>query len=197
MLNMRAKCPQCKGPTAARGLTCSNCLGGAHGRRRAAVERLAERVMGADGPAPISRPSTIIVERDGVPTEVECGDERVAAVAPIVGFKDDGLGPGNAGSLKPRPELLPADVMIEVCKVLAWGAAKYTRNGQCGDGNWKHVANGSQRYFGASGRHQMLAQLGETADVESGLHPKAHAIVDMMFSYWHDMHPAGESGEKR
>lgn len=151
--------------------------------------------MAADGAVPRKLPAPV--------TGTAMRGDRVLHLTEVrepaatIGFKDDGLGPGIAGAMKPRPELLPPDVMIEVCKVLAWGAAKYTRNGQCGDGNWKHVTNGSQRYFGASGRHQMLAQLGETVDVESGLHPKAHAIVDMMFSYWHDMHPAGKAEKSK
>ena len=160
---MRAKCPQCKGPTASMGLTCSSCMGGAHSRR-----------------------GTIIVERDAVPTEVECEDPRVVAPAPI-GFKDDGLGPGNAGPLKPRPELLPAGPILEVSKVLAWGAKKYTRNGQDGAGNWLLVANGRVRYLGACMRHLFAYMAGQRVDEESGLPTLAHAATDLLFAFGHDM----------
>lgn len=180
---MAAKCPQCKGPTAARGLTCSSCVGGAHGRRRLAAERLA---------APSAETEALAVqcakEAEENMTPASLADSGVyAGVAPIVGFKDDGLGPGNAGEMKPRPELLPAGPMIWVSRVIAWGAHKYTRNGQDGAGNWMHVVNGRMRYLGACMRHLFAYMAGQRVDEESQLPTLAHAATDLLFAFWHDL----------
>ena len=69
------------------------------------------------------------------------------------GQKDD--------SNKPRMELLPMDALMEVAKVLTYGAKKYA------PGNWKKVPEARERYTGALLRHLAAWMEGEEADPEA------------------------------
>lgn len=69
---------------------------------------------------------------------------------------------------KPRTDLLPADALIEVSKVLAFGAKKYAPR------NWeKGMAWG--RLSGAMLRHLFAWSRGVETDEETGFNHLAHA----------------------
>ena len=76
---------------------------------------------------------------------------------------------------KPRMGLLPPHALLEVSKVLTFGAQKYAPD------NWKFVENGPERYRDAALRHITATMQGEVYDPESGLHHLAHAICCLMF----------------
>lgn len=75
---------------------------------------------------------------------------------------------------KVRYDLIAPEALHEYAKVLTFGANKYN------DRNWeKGIAYG--RLLGACLRHIFSWVRGETIDVESGLHPLAHAICCLNF----------------
>jgi hypothetical protein len=71
------------------------------------------------------------------------------------------------------PECGPA--MLEVAKVLTFGAAKY------GENNWQRLENFSPRYYAAILRHVFAYGGGEATDPESGLPHLAHAACGALF----------------
>lgn len=75
---------------------------------------------------------------------------------------------------KPRVDLLPSDPLIEISKVLAYGASKYA------EWNW---ANGIQysRVYGAALRHMMAWKEGQDTDPETGISHLAHAACNLLF----------------
>ncbi len=80
--------------------------------------------------------------------------------AKIEGRKDDGG--------KPMPHLIPPRAMLEVAKVMSYGAAKYAPH------NWSKGVLGS-RYASAGLRHVYAWLAGHERDDESGLPHLAHA----------------------
>ena len=80
---------------------------------------------------------------------------------------------------KPMYNLLPADALEEVVKVLTYGALKY--NEPIDQENWRLVQNPEQRYFAACQRHLWAIRRGELNDPESGILHYAHAITSLMF----------------
>jgi hypothetical protein len=74
-------------------------------------------------------------------------------------------------------QLLPAcgPGLLEVAKVLTFGAAKY------GENNWQGLDAFSQRYLAALLRHVFAYGSGEKADPESGLPHLAHAACCALF----------------
>lgn len=89
------------------------------------------------------------------------------------GFKLD------AGKL--RWSLLPFIALIEVLKVLEFGAKKYSVD------NWKRVENTRQRYFDAAMRHMTSWWEGEKNDPETKLNHLAHAMCCLLFLLWFDL----------
>jgi hypothetical protein len=75
---------------------------------------------------------------------------------------------------KPPMELLPFEALIEVSKVLAFGAKKYS------PWNWFNGMKHS-RLIGAAFRHLAAYQQGEDNDEESGLSHLAHATCCILF----------------
>lgn len=75
---------------------------------------------------------------------------------------------------KPRMDLLSSIAMVEVAKVLDYGANKYA------DNNWRKGMLFS-RCIGASLRHIFSWLGGETLDAETGFNHLAHAAVNLMF----------------
>jgi hypothetical protein len=77
---------------------------------------------------------------------------------------------------KPRMDLLPPRALIEVAKVLAFGAQKYAPD------NWRKIADIRPRYTAAALRHiaEDMIEPGHL-DAESGIDVLAHAICDLMF----------------
>lgn len=76
---------------------------------------------------------------------------------------------------KPIMSLIPADIELEVAKVMTFGAKKY------GAENWRKLENLSDRYTSALMRHTNAMRRGELRDDESGLLHSAHAICCLMF----------------
>lgn len=88
------------------------------------------------------------------------------------GRKDD--------SKKWRFSLLPWDSVLEVIKVLEFGAAKYAPD------NWQKVDNANERYFNAAMRHLTAWWGGEKKDSETNLSHLAHATCCLLFLMWFD-----------
>ena len=80
---------------------------------------------------------------------------------------------------KLRWTLLPQKPLKEVVKVLNWGAEKYS------DWNWKTIPNRKKVFIEAALRHLMgylEKDMDPTMkDEESGHHPIAHCITDLLF----------------
>lgn len=76
---------------------------------------------------------------------------------------------------KPKMYLLPPKALLEVSKVLTFGAAKYDEH------NWKKLDNLQNRYTGAALRHIFAHMAGEELDPETGLDHLAHALCCLMF----------------
>lgn len=74
---------------------------------------------------------------------------------------------------KPRVDLLPPEALLEVARVLGFGADKY------GAENWRGVE--AQRYYAAALRHLFAWKLGAPTDTESGLPHLAHAACSVLF----------------
>lgn len=77
---------------------------------------------------------------------------------------------------KPRLDLLPVDPLIEVGKILTFGAKKYAEN------NWQGLE--VSRCYAATLRHLFAWWNGEDKDEETGLSPIDHAICELMFISW-------------
>jgi hypothetical protein len=77
---------------------------------------------------------------------------------------------------KPRMDLLPPRALLEVAKVLSFGASKYA------PGNWKRVDDLQARYTAAALRHLADHMINPNAvDEESHIDTLAHAICCLMF----------------
>lgn len=82
---------------------------------------------------------------------------------------------------KARVDLLPPKALLEIAKVLAFGAQKY------GEDNWKHVDRAQDRYYAAALRHLFAWRDGERCDEESGLPHLAHAGCCLLFMLWFEV----------
>lgn len=76
---------------------------------------------------------------------------------------------------KPDWTLMPWLGLVEVVRVLEFGAAKYSRDG------WRVVPDARRRYLAAAFRHMTAFTEGERCDAESGLHHLAHAACCLLF----------------
>lgn len=76
---------------------------------------------------------------------------------------------------KPMMQLLPPRALVEVAKVLTFGAKKYA------PGNWKRVPDLQERYTGAALRHIFATMEDEAIDEDSRLDHLAHAICCLLF----------------
>ena len=79
---------------------------------------------------------------------------------------------------KLRWSLIPDNTLIEMIKVLEFGATKY------GEDNWKLVPESHRRYYDAAMRHIESYWNGEAADQETGLSHLAHAMCCLTFLMW-------------
>lgn len=77
--------------------------------------------------------------------------------------------------------LIPALAEAEVAKVLTFGSAKYGRD------NWRFLEDLEIRTMDAALRHISETRLGRKTDNESGLHPIAHAICELLFFLEHEL----------
>ena len=78
-------------------------------------------------------------------------------------------------SEKPRMDLLPPKAIVEVAKVLGFGAEKY------GPENWRLLDNLQGRYTAGALRHIFAHMDGEELDPESGTSHLAHALCCLLF----------------
>ena len=76
---------------------------------------------------------------------------------------------------KPRPELIPPKAMLEIVKVLTYGAKKYSA------GNYIKDGATFNRYYAAALRHMLQWQALEDTDGETGLSHIAHAATNLIF----------------
>lgn len=79
---------------------------------------------------------------------------------------------------KPRMWLLPFASLVEIARVLTFGAQKYAPN------SWQGVENGYERYMNALLRHIASIQEGEVYDQESGLLHMSHVGCNALFLIW-------------
>jgi len=84
------------------------------------------------------------------------------------GFKAD------AG--KPEFRLVPQVALLEVAKVMTFGAKKYAPD------NWRKVENAHSRYIDAALRHINAHLIGQHKDPESDLSHLAHAVCSLMMA---------------
>ena len=76
---------------------------------------------------------------------------------------------------KPAMHLIPANIELEVARVMQFGAEKY------GPDNWRSVPDLRNRYMSAAMRHINAMRQGFVIDDESNCHHAAHAICCLMF----------------
>lgn len=82
---------------------------------------------------------------------------------------------------KPGMDLLPYDALVEIAKVLDYGAAKYSR------GNWSKGIQYS-RLIAACERHLGEFKEGRDVDPETTLNHVAHAACNLVFLLWMQKH---------
>jgi len=82
---------------------------------------------------------------------------------------------------KPRVDLIPTEPVLEIAKVLSFGASKY------GDHNWRRGMAWS-RIYAATQRHLMKWNAGQEMDEESGESHLAHAAVNLIFLLYYNEH---------
>lgn len=75
---------------------------------------------------------------------------------------------------KPPIDLIDSTIILELAKVLGYGAEKYEAH------NWK-IGLPISRYYSACMRHLLAFNDGETIDPESGLNHLGHAACNLMF----------------
>lgn len=76
---------------------------------------------------------------------------------------------------KPQMRLLPPVAMLEMAKVMTFGAEKYEAD------SWRQVEGANERYLDALGRHYNAWCRGEEVDDESGLSHMAHIMCNAAF----------------
>lgn len=85
---------------------------------------------------------------------------------------------------KPDYSLIPPRQMSEVAKVFTYGAIEHE------PGDWYRGADWSV-YEAAIARHFEAWRMGQVLDADSGLHPLAHAIADMLILMCYDQNQIG------
>lgn len=90
---------------------------------------------------------------------------------------------------KIRADLLPAGALMEVAKVLTFGAIKYQA-----ENTWQNVTPFRSRYLAALMRHLFARMRGEIYDPESGLLHMAHLACCALFLLSWEV---GHDGEER
>lgn len=92
---------------------------------------------------------------------------------------------------KPKMHLLPPKALLEVARVLTFGADKY------GEENWRDVENAQKRYASASLRHSFSHLDGEELDQETNYSHLAHAICCLMFKLELELESKSEEGKEK
>ena len=94
-------------------------------------------------------------------------------------------------SEKPKLYLLPPKSIIEIGKVLTYGAEKYDAE------NWRKVDDLQNRYTSAALRHIFAHIDGEEVDEETGLSHLAHAMCCLLFKLEDELLGKGEEERTR
>ena len=94
-------------------------------------------------------------------------------------------------SEKPKLYLLPPKSIIEIGKVLTYGAEKYDAE------NWRKVDDLQNRYTSAALRHIFAHIDGEKLDEETGLSHLAHAMCCLLFKLEDELLGKGEEERTR
>jgi hypothetical protein len=81
---------------------------------------------------------------------------------------------------KLRWDLIPIKPLKEIAKVYNFGLKKYSEN------SWQNLPNARSRYYAAAKRHLEDWWDGDLVDEESGLHPLAHTIWNLICLIWFD-----------
>ena len=92
-------------------------------------------------------------------------------------------------SAKPKMNLLPPKAIVEVAKVLTFGAEKYDA------ANWRKLDALQNRYTAGALRHIFAHMDGEQLDPETGLSHMAHALCCLLFKLEIELED-GESKEE-
>lgn len=82
---------------------------------------------------------------------------------------------------KPGMHLLPMDALLEIAKVLDYGANKYEPH------NWRKGMHYS-RVYSACLRHLTAWSMGEDKDPETDISHLAHAACNILFLLWYSKH---------
>ena len=82
----------------------------------------------------------------------------------------------KADAGKPEFRLIPQVALLEVAKVMTFGAKKYAPD------NWRKVENAHSRYIDAALRHINAHLIGQHKDPESDLSHLAHAVCSLMMA---------------
>lgn len=98
-------------------------------------------------------------------------------------------GGGYSGGIKndagkSRVDLIPSSALLEIGKVMEFGARKYAPN------NWRKGFDWS-RLYGAALRHLLAHKDGESTDKETGLSHLAHASCCLLFLLTHELEGLG------
>ena len=93
-------------------------------------------------------------------------------------------------SAKPKMNLLPPKAIVEVAKVLTFGAEKYDAE------NWRKLDDLQNRYTAGALRHIFAHMDGEKLDPETGLSHMAHALCCLLFKLEIELED-GESKEEK
>ena len=90
---------------------------------------------------------------------------------------------------KPKMNLLPPKAIVEISKVLTFGAEKYDAE------NWRKLDDLQNRYTAGALRHIFAHMDGEQLDPETGLSHMAHALCCLLFKLEIELED-GESKEE-
>ena len=93
-------------------------------------------------------------------------------------------------SEKPKMNLLPPKAIVEISKVLTFGAEKYDAE------NWRKLDDLQNRYTAGALRHIFAHMDGEKLDPETGLSHMAHALCCLLFNLEIELED-GESKEEK
>ena len=93
-------------------------------------------------------------------------------------------------SVKPRMNLLPPKAIVEVSKVLTFGAEKYDAE------NWRKLDDLQNRYTAGALRHIFAHMDGEKDDPESNISHLAHALCCLLFKLEIELEDAKIKEEK-
>lgn len=118
---------------------------------------------------------------------VDWDDKTTATpLADLLALKEKGFDPavgGRADHGKPRVDLIPPEVLLELGKLYAYGAAKYEEN------NWLKGMDYT-RMLASLKRHLFAFESGQTTDLENGLHHLVAVIWNAVGLLHYEMNPS-------